>query len=334
MTIRCLAKKAPLPTLWLDSWVGMKLVKAVNGELRGEEAVQLLTLKEVVVRLTRDKRLLCVEGDQDEEYGQERLADETSAEFARLTLGIQLDHRQAIKDKQVFLAMNAFVVKRDKISVPWMTFFRRDPRDDLAQAKEMGIFFRFGPTPFAGNIRTSRHGLTSEFEKWRLELRSKGQSYDQQMRAELASDANVVIRNLTDWLVKKRAGRLTADDLLAMSGQGLYLHHWERIGGRPRGTKGLVKFFLSEQHAAMPASRIPAQLWADILTGNEKVLPGDPGDVELLTQVLPVAHFVLTDRRARRRILRLGIDREWNTKIYSTRELPELMEALRLLEKP
>src|ERR1035437_3450650 len=117
MTVRCLAEIPPLSMLWLDSWVGMKLAKAVNGEMKGEEAVQLLRLKEVVVRLVLARRLLCVEGNQDEEYGQERLADETSAEFARLTLGIRLDHRLAIKEKQVFLAMDALIAKRHEIAV-------------------------------------------------------------------------------------------------------------------------------------------------------------------------------------------------------------------------
>lgn len=98
MRVLCRVEKPPRPTLWLDTSVGIKLAKAVKCELGVAEASQLMKLKALVVRLTLADRLLCVEGDQSDEYGQHKYDKEADAEFARLTLGVSLDSGLAIKD--------------------------------------------------------------------------------------------------------------------------------------------------------------------------------------------------------------------------------------------
>ncbi len=336
MTVTARVEKPPIPTLWLDSWVGMKLVKAARGEsLPPEEAQLLQELREVVVHLTLARRLLCVEGDQDIEYGQERLDEEVAGEFARLTLGIQLDHGLAIKDKQVFLGMDAFVGGSDEVVVPWMTFFRRDPIEELEEIDQQGFFVRVGPAgaPVAQSLRKSRREQAEEFERWRVENQAALRTFEDQLKIELQADARVLIKQISEWVehaVKGQPPKL--DDVLGMSGVGLHRSHWARIGGKPEGLKGMVEYFLSPQHAAIPENRVKSVLWADIVTGNERVRSSDPGDVDLLPHALGVAHFVVTDIPARRRVLRRGLDSELNVQVFSMRELLELIKILESLE--
>jgi hypothetical protein len=329
-------EKPPIPTLWLDTSVGVKLAKAGRSELPAAEAAPLLALKELVVRQTLARRLLCVEGEQDEEYGAERLDEETAAEFARMTLGIQLHLSLAIRDKQIFLGMDALVAGLDQVVIPWRDFFLRDPLKELAEISERGWFARVGPpgAPFGKTTREMRHQDATVFEQWRVQNRKNGKTFEEQFRAELASEAERTPRQWTEWQQRTLEGRLTLLDSLAMQGPQMYASHWKKLGGQPEGIEGVASYLRSEHHAAIPANRIPATLWADILTGDERVRTSDPGDVHLLSPALSIAHFILTDVRARRRILRRGLDTEWGAKVYSVRELPELMDAIRLLEKP
>lgn len=335
MSVTARVEKPPIPTLWLDSWVGIKLARAAESKLPEAEAAPLRALKELVVRLTLNRRLLCVEGEQDEEYGQERRDEEVAAEFARMTLGIQLDHSLSIRDKQIFLGMDALVANLSEIVVPWRTFFLRDPLMELAGIAERGWFARVGQpgVPFGKELRKSRHQKAEVFEEWRVKFQKNGKTFEEQFRAELTSEANAFVRQAKEWQSRAIESRLTGEDMFLMRVPQMYANHWTRVSGEPEGVAGYLSYLLSAHHAAIPANRIPAILWADILTGNERVRSSDPGDVQLLPPALSLAHYVLTDIPARRRILRRGLDTEWGAKVFSIRELHELMEALALLEK-
>ena len=218
-----------------------------------------------------------------------------------------------------------------------MTFFRGDPFAELAETERQGFFIRVGPagSPVAQNLRQSRHEQAEEFEKWRVENQAAGRTFEDQLKVELTADARVLVKQTAERMSRLRSGQaLTLDAVLTMSGDGLHQAHWDRIGGKPEGLEGRLRYFLSPQHAAIPANRIRSILWADIVTGNEKVRRSDPGDVDLLPHALAVSNFVLTDIPACRRILRRGLDSELNVKVFSTRELPELIGILESLGGP
>lgn len=66
---KVIAHKLSLPTLWVDTSVGIKLAKLRRGEGISEiEERRLSRLKECVTDLVRNCRLLCSEGDQEWEY--------------------------------------------------------------------------------------------------------------------------------------------------------------------------------------------------------------------------------------------------------------------------
>ena len=81
----------------------------------------------------------------------------------------------------------------------------------------------------------------------------------------------------------------------------------------------------------LPTPRIGNQLGADSLTGNQPILSGDVMDVGLWSVAIPVCHHVLTDRRMSDRIKRRGIDKEWQTEVYSMSDIDGLFERLERL---
>lgn len=90
-----------------------------------------------------------------------------------------------------------------------------------------------------------------------------------------------------------------------------------KLGGRPPDWEGVNKFFCSAHFSELPLPFISCRLNANLLTGNGPIAPGDPMDVELLSVALPVAHFVLADKRMELRIKQLGLDRKCRTAVYS-----------------
>jgi hypothetical protein len=96
-------EKPALPTLWIDTSVVIKLAKIERGEaLQDIEIRRGRKLRDLIVKLVRDGKLLCPESDQEEECAGYRLDDEVNRMFAHLSLGISLTHRQGIFDSHVY----------------------------------------------------------------------------------------------------------------------------------------------------------------------------------------------------------------------------------------
>ena len=66
-SITVVSEKPKLPTLWLDTSVGIKVAKVHRGEkLQDIETDRVKRLFEIVTRLVGEGKLLCPEADQDE----------------------------------------------------------------------------------------------------------------------------------------------------------------------------------------------------------------------------------------------------------------------------
>ena len=99
--MRVSVEKPPIPTLWLDTSIGIKLAKLKSGERIAEpEAERLRVLKAAVIELTRAGRLLCPVRDQEDEFAGLRLDKEIAETFAELSMGISLAPWVVVKDRE------------------------------------------------------------------------------------------------------------------------------------------------------------------------------------------------------------------------------------------
>ena len=108
----------------------------------------------------------------------------------------------------------------------------------------------------------------------------------------------------------------------------LYRTVWREIGGDPPDWEGVFAFFRSPYFTELPLSYIESRLTAELLTGNEPIAPGDSMDVQLLAVALPIAHFVLADRRMEQRIKKLRLDVNCATAVYSMSTIEGLFAQL------
>jgi len=137
-------EKPRLPTLWVDTAIGMKLAKVSRGKSISDVEMRRMTrLKELVVGLARSCRLLCPEGDQELEYWDTRLDEGISKEFAALSRGIWMLPHQAAHNSQIFVAMSAHVRGDKEFRLPSEIYFRGDPVSELRKISQQSTLFRF-----------------------------------------------------------------------------------------------------------------------------------------------------------------------------------------------
>ena len=323
------SEKSPIPLLWLDTFVGINLAKINRGEERRDlEVTRGLRLRELVIELVKEGKLLCPMADQEEEYEAERLDSEVFAEFSRLSRGARLNHRFEIQNAQIYRAMDAFCGGTEEIVLPWGIYFYEDPVRAIQREKDRRVIVSVTApigSPIVQRRRSVKKEIICQTEQLRLKLTSKGQSYEAQLKLESRALGDTMVRMLTDFYSNVKSGSIDFWQWMGVSQFQEYVAHWKNLGGDPRS---LHSFLISSYTTALPVVEISAQLFADLMTGNQPIMSGDSADVDQLASVIPVAQFVLTDKKMENRVKRLRIDQKWGTKVFSMSTLDGLFAEL------
>jgi hypothetical protein len=320
-------RKPATPTLWLDSSILIKLAKLRRGE---EKDPRLEKLRSLVLSLVKDGRLAVPEGEQDEEYALERLDEDIAVEQARLSRGVRMKSRFEVTSALTLRGMEARVRGESELELDWRYFFARDPGAVLQERRNDRILAVSSPgTVVTGARRALRSEKVAVFEPFRGDKRKAGMKYEEQLALELSSNGNGWLEALQGLVRCIGSGKVP--DFMDLTGiQSLYEFraHWNELGGTPPGWPGVFAYFDSDVYKALPPVLINAQLSADILTGNEPLQPGDPGDIEMLSVAIPACSFVLADNRQRLRIEQRHIAEPWGAAVFSMKTVESLLGAL------
>jgi hypothetical protein len=246
-----------------------------------------------------------------------------------------MSHRQGIHDSHVFHGMKAYAKGTATIDLPSSAYFHGDPVRKLEQVRHQRFFVTLGLNKGSEMLQRRAHAKAEIGRKWeqlRLELVAKGQTYEKQLELELRGYWDGMVEIVRKFESNIAAGRYDFWGYMAATGAYLYRTYWHDLDGQPPGWEGVNKFFYSTHFSELPLPFISCRLNANLLTGNESIAPGDPMDVELLSVALPVAHFVLADRRMELRIKQLGLDRKCSTAVYSMSTIEGLFSELEKLK--
>ncbi|MBC7077502.1 MAG: hypothetical protein H5T92_04260 [Synergistales bacterium] len=326
-------EKPSMPTIWLDTSVIIKIAKALSDKSRSQDVQdeRYLVLYNLVQQKVSQRRILCPEGDQEEEYllGK-RLIRECHAVQTFLSMGIRFAHREQIKRFQLCHHMKAHIEGRTEVIIPYKDFFYGDPVRELAAVKDYVITIQPSASDKEIEARLMSRKTTSErIEAIRQKAVAQGASYEQQLAREYLGELDALIHMLEDWDKRITSGDIpTADDFLRMEPLGFLLAIWDRYKGEPRGLPGLIGFFHSDSYRSVPYVDIACKLWAKIVTSNAKVEPGDSMDIAQLSVAIPCCHFIVTDQKMKNRITDLGLDTKYGTRVFSIRDIDSLQSEL------
>lgn len=328
---KIITEKPLLPTLWVDTAVGIKLAKLQKGEAVQEiEKRRMVKLKEVVVKLGQRCKLLCPEGEQEWEYWGERLDENISKEFAALSRGVRTLPRQAIHDAQIFIAMGAHVRAASEFRLPSEIYFRSDPIRQLHKISQQRIFVTtHGLPPILLEMGSdSRKEMYEHSEQLRCKNIARDRTYAEQFALEQRSFVDAFVDFARSFRSRLPAGNIKPWEFWAAQGYEGYFREWHRLTNKLSDWDGLCNFFVSDYFYELPVVKISSQLHAKFVTDNRPIEHGDSMDVKHLSLAIPLAHFVLTDRKMANRITELGIDKEWNTKVFSESTIDSLFSEL------
>jgi hypothetical protein len=291
-------------------------------------------LHKLIYDLVRAEKLLCPNGDMEEEYVAERLDDDVHSTFVELSLGISFRHRVGIFDNHVFKAMEAYVKNSPTIVIPSSTYFHGDPIRELERLRDERFIVTVSPLKSPEILRNrarSKIAIARGWENYRQEFVRKGRTYEEQLEVEHRGQWTGMVENVKRFEASLFSGTNDFDAFMAAQGPLLYLTVWKELGGQPAGWQGLQAFFCSPYFAELPMAYVSSSLIADLVTGNEPIKESDSMDVELLSVALPAADYVVTDKRMALRIKQRGLDVRCGTEVYSMATLDGLFARLEKL---
>jgi len=328
-------EKPALPTVWLDTSIGIKLTKIKRGEKLQDIEVQRGTrLHKLIYDLVRAEKLLCPNGDMEEEYVAKRLDDDVHSMFVELSLGVSFRHRLGIFDNHVFKAMEAYVKNSPTIHIPSSTYFHSDPIRELEELRDQRFIVSVSPLKspqILSNRARSKSAVACGWEKFRQELVQKGRTYEEQLEVEHRGHWGGMAENVRRFEASMLSGTYDFDAFMAAQGPFLYRRVWKEMGGQPLDWLGVQTFLYSPHFIELPIPFVSSSLIADLVTGNEPIKESDSMDVELLSIGLPAAHYVVTDKRMALRIKQRRLDVRCGTEVYSMSTLDGLFAHLEKL---
>jgi hypothetical protein len=328
---KIITEKPLLPTIWVDTAVGIKLAKVQKGEaVQAIEKSRMVKLKELVVNLGRSCKLLCPEAEQEWEYWGERLDENVSREFAALSRGIRTLPHKAVHDSQIFIAMGAHVRAAGEFRLPSEIYFRSDPVQKLHRVSQQNIFVSVHglPPTLLEMSDDTRKETYKHSEQLRTANIARNRTYVEQLALEQRSFVNSMVDFTRSFRDRLPTGNIQPWEYWAAQGYEDYFRKWHRLTGKLSDWDGLCNFFVSDYFYELPVVKIRSQLDAKLVTDSRPIEHGDSMDVKHLSLAIPLAHFVLTDRKMANRILELGIDKEWNTKVFCESTIDGLFAEL------
>ncbi|ADU51997.1 hypothetical protein Tmar_1911 [Thermaerobacter marianensis DSM 12885] len=324
-----------IPIVWLDTSIYVKLAKLQAGErIPAQDAERLKELVSCLERGIAARRLICPEGDQFEEIEMgERLVGQGRRVQAVLSRGIRFLHRLDIEQYQLARGMDAYIFGQREVVLPTSEVIT--PSDVEQQLEEPWIVYGWRE-PDSEEIerrQMRRQRTLADVRCLRARLRAEGITFEQHLETELRDQKEAMLKVLGDVQSALETGTEPHLETIRKYATlvGIPLRIWKDKGGNPPTLEGLFRFMESDAYRSLPYLQIRAHLWADILTGGAEIEQGDVMDIEHLGAVLPYAAVVVTDRRMRNRIRRLGLDHRYNTTVFAMADIDELLRTLESL---
>jgi hypothetical protein len=314
--------KAPLPVLWADSSIEMKLAKVAAGEaLLPDEIDRLKRLASIIDQKVSSGRLACPIGDQDEEVQIGRRLVVESRELP--VFGHErpaFKRRDDLQFVQLVRAIDAGVHRRAVVSCHWTDgFVSRSDRRRLSLLTPILLRREDAAAADIEHVLATRERNRQNLESLRQRNRASGRTLEEQIAHE-----DQVLENL-----KAASGQVSnpppgsspeAEAVKPFPIEERLSRAWISAARRPPLPHEIPAFVRSAYYRSMPYHYINSRLHAELLTSDRPIRPGDSMDVQQLSAVIPYASIVITDGDMCDRLGRLGIGSTFKTSIHSARK--------------
>lgn len=323
-----------IPIVWLDTNVLIEIARAKSGlKQDGPQKQRALSIFDLVYKLVRNGKILCIEGEQKNEYGiNPKLADKYDKVITNLTLGIKLRPARETKQFQLYKMMQFFLRKKNDFILEKEDIFYQDPIQEIKEIDKTGFIVSVNSKISENEISEKldiRDTLFNECERIRLDNKKIKKNYKSQLKDELAAECAVIKRQFIVFKTQINDKTLNIDNLLQASDILEPIVFWQRISGRVGDLGGLQKFYLSNEYRQIPNIEIFSRLYAALLTDPiRKIHLGDYMDIKQASIALPYCDYIITDGNQKDRIIKARLETKYNVKVFSLKETGNFIKEL------
>ncbi len=335
--------RCPLPVIFLDTNIISNIAKWKMGKELDQVSLQRVKiLYECLCQLIKEKKAICPEVTiLQDEYRLDSRIDEACEEIViALSKGISFRHPRGVEDFQIQLAMKAYMQKAYPVnySKEWFLMYRCDPIKQLLD--NTPFIFRFNWTKTLESneqIRERKEHLKDKLVKIKKADTNRTPSFEEKLEEEYSGYIRGVLRLGLKPLEKYLKREDTSfEDTMGSLSLGIPLVYWERLGGKPDGIKGLIKFYHSEYLRSVPRVKITAELWAGfaVYLKNARPKQSDANDIRMIATVLPYTDLLVLDTTMTDLVRdRLHLHEKYNAKIYKLSEFDRLTAELHHIQE-
>ena len=330
--------KPPIPILFLDTNFFIDLVQNRYNPIKSTHYKDELYLVDLITRLTKEKKLLCPQGDQEEEYELgAKYEDEIRGEQVQLSLGIRAMHHYGVQKYQTQIAIRGFIKGDIKLTYDYRSIFLNDPIRELeSQLKQRFIVSAHIPTHkiLLDKSRKTKRELADEFEKMRQEKAKLKVKYGDWVVHETRGTLDAIITTLKSVLPKKLfAQPFSEEDINGLQELGDLLAYYEHYSGKQASIKDIADFLKSEYYSTIPYIAVQSRLYASMWVQSGRIKESDNFDFHQASQMLPYAVYYLTDSAFKHRITTnpVNLDKKYKVMAFSLKETQDLIKILEKL---
>lgn len=326
--------KQKIPILFLDTFFFINLAASRHSKTKRPYFSDQLELIDLIHRLTKQQKILCPQGDQDEEYELGKYEDEIRKEQAQLSYGISVSYHYGVKKFQTRQAMMAYLNKDSEVVYNDKSLFLRDPAKELEEALRRPFIITAHlpmPKPYIEKKKKTKKELAEEFEKLRKEKVKLNVKYADAVKQETLGTFQAIKNTFDTAAVKVVLNQpLTEEESNGMQILGELLSYYSHYSKKEATPEEVMEFLKSDYYAKTPYISIQSQLFASLLTQSGKVKESDNFDFYQVSQMLPFSTYFLTDASLKHRLTTspLELDKKYKVKILSIREIKSLIREL------
>lgn len=333
--MKSIISKPSIPILYLDTCFFIETMRHKKKSISSEILTQNQLLIDIIREKSKEMKLICPSGDQDEEYEQGKQYESELRQLqTQISLGISARHHYGVYQWQTQVAARAFVNQTKKVEYDYRCIFDVDPKKQLeSQLKSQFLVNVNIPVPAEELVKRKKtnNELAMQFETMRQEKMKMKKGFMDWVTEENLGTHEVVIFTIKSYFHKLSAGKLLSKEdktgLAILADMMGYLSHYSE---KDASIQESLEFLKSEYFFSVPYIDVQSQLYASMWVQSGSIKKTDNFDFQQACQMLPFSSFYLTDSAFKHRLTSnpLRLDKKFDTKIYSMREVPLLCSDL------
>lgn len=329
--------ESPIPILWLDTSVIIRMTKVKIGErLDTEDPVRYLSLYEKIYSLVCNGKLICPIAEQGEEISYGRRLEKQCYELQlALSRGVEFRHEESIRSIQRQKASHSFLRGEKDICLSYIDGFHEDPCIEIQKTSGfiIGVFGKPGDRFLSKEIESKK----MTYENLNLLKKSINKfdlTYLEQLEIEQLGLQQTVTRIANNWYkINLHHLEPTLKDMQQYQFLGRILIEWRQFSGKIGDIEGLLTFLASDEYKILPHVDISSMLSAKLMVNDGKVASGDSMDIRQLSTKIPICKYIIADKKMRNIIHELDIDCKYNTHVFCMHDYVKVMDELDSIEK-